>query len=424
MQVIERPIILDDLSEVATLGARLWDNHREILIRFVVEKVCCGKTHDDKIFHCSVNTIKETIPGAYPITCSMNTSNNLRHDDKFRVALVIPTGLGASVGGHAGDGGATARLMASICDTLITHPNVVNASDINEMTDNTLYVEGYLLTQYLLGNIGLREVRQNRVLVIVDGSADPTYITAAINVVNAARATYGFNCPEVVVLKKPFTMKTGWSSEGRAAGIIEGMDELFSILYNRKGSYDAVAITSLMDIPADVRDHYYRNGGVNPWGGVEAMLTHAISHCFQVPCAHAPMMESQDVELLDFGVVDPRSAAEAVSLTYLPCVLKGLRSSPLVIEASPDVSCLVIPKWCLGMPILAAHERGIPIIAVNDQLEVGNVCCTDYVDAIVVDNYIEAAGAVAALRAGISVETLRRPISKVKVSGYGTLKGE
>ena len=49
--------------------------------------------------------------------------------------LVIPTGLGARIGGNAGDGNPVAKLMAACCDTLITHPNVVNASDINEMTD-------------------------------------------------------------------------------------------------------------------------------------------------------------------------------------------------------------------------------------------------------------------------------------------------
>lgn len=433
MQVVERSIVLNDLSELSTLGAQLWHSNREILIRFVVEKVICGDnsygdalhigpSQRSDVFCCSIIVAKDTLPGIYPTTCSLQMNKKLRHDDKFRVALVIPTGLGASVGGHSGDGGATARLMASVCDTLVTHPNVVNASDINEMTDNTLYVEGYLLTQYLLGNIGLQEVRQNRVLVVVDGSADPTYVTAAINVVNAARATYGFNCPEVVVLKKPFTMKTDWSREGRATGVIDGMDELFSVLRDREGTYDAVALTSLIEISPDVRSHYYRNAGVNPWGGVEAMLTHTISHCFQIPCAHAPMMESKDVELLDFGVVDPRIAAESVSLTYLPCVLKGLNRAPRVTESSPDVSCLVIPKRCLGMPMIAAWYRGIPVIAVDDSLEVDNVCCTDHGRTIIVDNYVEAVGAVAALRAGISMETLRRPISKVKVSGYDQLR--
>lgn len=410
MQVIERSIVLDKLTDLAALGNRIYFHCNEVMIRFVVERICDSK------FHCSINTIKGLSLGKYSITPKFTTTQKLRNDDKFRVALVIPTGLGASVGGHAGDGGATARLMASVCDKLITHPNVVNASDINEMTENTLYVEGYSLTQYLLGHIGLQEVRQNRVLVVIDGSADPAYIDAAINIVNAARVTYGFNCPEIIVLKNPPIMKTKWSSGGRAAGIVGNMEELFSVLHDHKDTYDAVAITSLTEIPDEVRAQYYIYGGVNPWGGVEAMLTHTISHCFQVPCAHAPMMESQKVEQMNFGIVDPRWAAETVSLTYLPCVLKGLHRAPRIIETGPDVSCLIIPRRCLGIPMLAAQQRGIPIIAVDDHLEVDNVDCTDYVDAVVVNNYLEAAGAVVALRSGVSIESLRRPILKVKVS--------
>jgi len=284
------------------------------------------------------------------------------------------------------------------------------------MTSNTLYVEGYMLTEYLLGRIGLQQVRQNRVLVVVDGSADPRYVSAAVNTVNAARATYGFDCPEVVVLNPPFTMETGWSSDGRATGTIANLEGLFKMLRERRGTYDAIAITSLIKIPAEERDRYYSSGGVNPWGGVEAMLTHAVSHCFRVPCAHAPMMESVEVEEIDYGVVDPREAAELVSLTYMQCVLKGLHRAPRFGEPGSDVSCLVVPRMCLGLPTLAAHERGIPIIAVNDKLQVESVDCTKYVDAVVVDNYIEAAGAVAALRAGVSIKSLRRPLDKVKVS--------
>jgi len=344
----------------------------------------------------------------------------LMYDDKFNVVLTIPTGLGASVGGHAGDAGAVARLFASVCDTLITHPNVVNASDFNEMTDNTLYVEGYALTQYMLGQIGLQRVRQNRVLVVIDGSAEQQYIDATINVVNAARATYGFNCTEIVVLNPSFKMKAEMSEEGRATGIVDNLDELYNILSERKGLYDAVALSSLIEISQSARDHYYNHGGVNPWGGVEAMLTHAISYSFGVPCAHAPMMESVEVEQTEYGVIDPRDGAEIVSVTYLPCVLKGLNRAPRLCEPDvhsiADASCLVMPRMCLGLPALAACERGIPIIAVNDQLQVEAVNCTDYVFAIVVDNYIEAAGVVAALRTGISVESLRRPLEKVKVS--------
>lgn len=101
------------------------------------------------------------------------------------------------------------------------------------------------------------------------------------------------------------------------------------------------------------------------------------------------------------------------------CVLKGLHRASRFGKPGSDASCLVVPRMCLGLPALAAHERGIPIIAVNDALQVKSVDCTEYVDAVVVGDYLEAAGAVAALRAGVSVESLRRPLAKVKVSRPG-----
>ena len=402
MRISERTITLEKIDlaglDSKTLGF--------VPIRFAVESA------GDSGFRCSASMMD----GGPHSPSPFKPAPPVGPGNSFDVALVIPTGLGADVGGRAGDAGSVARLMASVCDTLVTHPNVVNASDINEMTDNTLYVEGHMLTEYLLGRTGLRRTRQNRVLVVVDGSADPRYVDAAINAVNAARATFGFNCPEVIVLDPPFTMDTGWSDNGRASGVVAGLDLLFEVLRDRKDKYDAVALTSLIRIPAEVRDHYYRNGGVNPWGGVEAMLTHAVSHCFRVPCAHAPMMESMEVEEIDYGVIDPRDAAEIISLTYLQCVLKGLHRAPRFGDVGQDASCLVIPRMCLGLPLLAAHERGIPIIAVNDKLMVGSVDCTDHVNAVVVDNYVEAAGAVAALRAGVSIESLRRPLKKAKVT--------
>ncbi len=416
IQVIERFIVLDHLYDLDKIGDKVWLRYGETLVRFVVEAI------KDHKYHCSISTIVGVpINSKFQSDAPKFASDLVTTDDgQFRVALVIPTGLGASVGGNAGDGGAIARLMASVCDQLITHPNVVNASDFNEMTDNTLYVEGYTLTQYLLGYVGLQEVRQNRVLVVVDGTAEPAYVNAAINAVNAARVTYGFDCPKVVVLDNPFVMETGWSSQGRAAGSVANLDQLFEVLERERDSYDAIALTSLIGIPDTDRDHYYKQGGVNPWGGVEAMLTHAVSHVFKVPCAHAPMMESQEVDNMDFGIVDPRCSAETVSVTYLPCVLKGLNRAPRIVDSSPDISCLVIPQRCLGIPMLAAHDRDIPIVVVDDKLEVCDVNCLGYIEAIAVDNYVEAVGVVAAMRAGISVESLGRPIESVEVHREGS----
>ena len=43
---------------------------------------------------------------------------------QFNAVLLVPTGIGAAIGGHAGDATPVARLLASVCDTLVTHPNV------------------------------------------------------------------------------------------------------------------------------------------------------------------------------------------------------------------------------------------------------------------------------------------------------------
>ena len=81
--------------------------------------------------------------------------------------LVVPTGIDADIGGHAGDAGPAARLLAAASDRLITHPNVVNGADINEMPENTLYVEGSVLTRLMMGTAGLAPVRANRVLPLI-----------------------------------------------------------------------------------------------------------------------------------------------------------------------------------------------------------------------------------------------------------------
>jgi hypothetical protein len=56
--------------------------------------------------------------------------------------MIIPTGIGASIGGFAGDGLPAAKLLSTIADTLITHPNVVNGASMYWPISNMLYVEG------------------------------------------------------------------------------------------------------------------------------------------------------------------------------------------------------------------------------------------------------------------------------------------
>ena len=39
--------------------------------------------------------------------------------------MIVPTGVGAAIGGYAGDGLPVARALASVVDCLISHPNVI-----------------------------------------------------------------------------------------------------------------------------------------------------------------------------------------------------------------------------------------------------------------------------------------------------------
>ena len=86
----------------------------------------------------------------------------------MNIVLIVPTGIGARIGGHAGDATPVCKLMASLSDILVTHPNVVNASDINEMPENVFYVEGLILDRFLLGEFSLRRPTQNRILLVAN----------------------------------------------------------------------------------------------------------------------------------------------------------------------------------------------------------------------------------------------------------------
>lgn len=385
-------------------------------------------------YHCEVGTLDRvpvTVPEE-PESVFRFVPRKLARANSFNAVFVVPTGIGAEVGGHAGDATPAARLVAAACDTLITHPNVVNASDINEIPDNALYVEGSVLSRLLMGTAGLQPVRANRVLVIVDAHRDQFFVDAAVNTVSAGRAAYGLQCPRVVQLDPPLSMTSSYTSSGTAAGEVEGLDRVCAVLDEYRGEFDALAISSVIKVPEPYHAQYFESGGemVNPWGGVEAMLTHAISTLYNIPSAHSPMFESQEVANMAVGAIDPRMAAEAVSSTFLTCILKGLQRSPRIVTdqdviadagiiSAADVSCLIVPDGCLGLPTIAALEQGIPVIAVRENK---NIMRNDLQSLPwasgqlhIVENYWEAVGVMTALKAGIAPESVRRPLDATKL---------
>ena len=410
-------------------------SHLEQALRFRLPKeenplrLTITETTDEE-YRCEIGVLKGLDKSEFPRPESIfhfarRIVENAGH---FNAVLIVPTGVGAEIGGHAGDAMPVARLLAGACDLLVTHPNVVNASDLNEIPDNALYIEGSVLSRLLMGTVGLQPVRSNRVLVVIDAHENKLFSNAAINAVSAARSSYGFNCPRVVELDPPVKLRSQFTESGCAAGEVRNLEYLFDVLSEYRDEYDAIAISSVIDVPPEYHQEYFDRQGemVNPWGGVEAMLTHAISEIFNVPSAHSPMFESADIANMDPGVVDPRMAAEAISLTFLQCIFKGLQRSPRIVVdedamrrsgvfTAEDVSCVVIPDGCLGLPTLAALEQGIPVIAVreNKNLMRNNLMELPWAPSQlhIVENYWEAVGVMGALRAGIAPESVRRPLA-------------
>lgn len=323
----------------------------------------------------------------------------------MNTVLIIPTGIGAEIGGHAGDGNPVAKLLASVSDTLITHPNVLNASDINEMTENTLYVEGSILDSFLEGSIGLKRVKSNTVLI----AANSPVHNDLINAVSAARSTIGLQV-EILELATPLRMIAAME-DGIATGQIYGAEEL--IRQVKEYDFDALGISSAIEVSKDVAFEYLNNGqGVNPWGGVEAKLSRMVAEALNRPVAHAPFGHTLDGYS---EIVDPRMASEMVSVCYIHCILKGLHRAPRpTVKEAPDITvhdidCMVTPANCYGRPHRACMAAGIPVIAVKENRTV--LCDWMPDEFIVVENYLEACGVISAMRAGVSRESVRRPLA-------------
>ncbi len=316
----------------------------------------------------------------------------------FIAVMIVPTGIGAAIGGHAGDATLAARLLAGVCDSLIIHPNVVNAADLNEMPANALYVEGSMLDRFLRGEIYLRPVRANRLLVACNMLNPMTLNCAA-----AARSLLGA-VVDVVELNQPLVMVSK-VQDGIAGGIAKGVDSLCDQVSGL--SFDALAIHTPIEVDLDSARQYLSTGaGVNPWGGVEAIVSRRASIALGKPVAHAPVETD-----LSFNEVVPQALApELISGSMLFSVLKGLHKAPrIAIEPGPfvltvdDLDALVTPM-CWGPPHIACENANIPIVAVASNT---TNSCMEGTPTFTVPSYLSAAGALIAMREGLSVGSLK-----------------
>ena len=315
------------------------------------------------------------------------------------IVMIIPTGIGCAIGGHAGDATPAAKLLASVCDTLIVHPNVVNAADINEMPPNSLYVEGSMLDRFLAGKINLQPVKSNRILLVAN-------YPLSNDTINAAHAAYHSAGIDVTIkeLQTPLRMQ-GFIRNGLAAGTIQGDHELIDQVKNM--TFDALAIHSTIEVDEAEAKRYMTTGGINPWGGVEAKLTRHVTTHLKKPAAHAPI--STMSRNWDF-VSQPRIAAEMISGSNLFSVLKGLHKAPRIGEGLSwkDIDCLISPWPCYGPAHRACNCHNIPVVYVKENKTVLPGENEVIPNTIQVENYWEAAGYVAALKSGINPNSVRK----------------
>lgn len=359
----------------------------------------------------------------------------------YTVVLIVPTGIGAAIGGYAGDALPVARAIAQICDRLITHPNVLNGAQLYWNLPNALYVEGYGLDKFASGCWGLCPVHQNRVGLILDRGIEPDLRLRHLQAADATRATLGLNLTDYVVTDAPLNVELRTADSGASWGTIGNPDSLLRAAEGLIQQAGAEAIAVVARFPDDQDSEAlqaYRHGrGVDPLAGAEAVISHLIVRTFGVPCAHAPALMPLPLD----PDLSPRSAAEEIGYTFLPCVLVGLSRAPQFVggrgaeeqgRISPnapcptiwtqDVDAVIVPATaCGGSALLSFSQGRSQIIAVEENQTSLQVPPESLgMKALRVHSYLEALGVLVAHRAGISAEALRPSLSSLhRLSLFG-----
>ena len=355
--------------------------------------------------------------------------------DPLPTLLIIPTGIGCSVGGYAGDAIPAARLLASASECLITHPNVMNGGSLYWPETCIQYVEGYSLNLFAAGEVFLKPVRQQKVGLLLDAGLESDLKKRHLQVADGCVASLGLNIGPVITTERAIQINLKKGLSGSSWGDIEEPDILLRAAEKLKkaGATAIAVVTRFPDDSDGLETKLYRQGnGVDAIAGVEAVISHFLVKHLLIPCAHAPGLAPLPI---DYDL-DPRTSGEEIGYTFLQSVLVGLSRAPDLICKSAmqakehallsntDLGAVVVPQGALGgEAVLSCIERYIPLIVVSNQ-GVLNVSSTkmrlDCLSGVInnnilyAENYLEAAGLITALRHGINIKSLRRPIDCLK----------
>lgn len=306
-------------------------------------------------------------------------------------AFIVPTGVGAAIGGFAGDASYWAREFAKKYN-LIVNPNVVNAGGFSGITDSMLYVEGYSLDEFFRGKCSLMPTdHKNKIGVVFDKAIPQGILNVHINTINAVKTIYGCDIIGFDITDNEVGVEFNVDKSGISTGSVNNISAILDSAKRllRKG---AEAIAIVCRFKEDDFDDYSNGKGVDPVGGVEAIISHYISRELKIPCAHSPAFD--DITISQ-DVVDARCSAEYITPTYLPCILLGLSQAPLLVKQNgvsiKDLKFLIMPADSLGsIPVFECLKRDIPIYAIKENTTVLNITKQKLDNRIVeVDSYKE-----------------------------------
>ena len=357
--------------------------------------------------------------------------------------MIVPTGIGAKIGGFAGDANPACKLLAKASDLLITHPNVVNGAMMTDIPDNVAVVEGYFLDRFFANQIALRNNVKHKIALVVDSAATQSERNLTQNCIGAAKHVYGLDIMDEIF----YTEEEVETNDLKTIKNFRTL--LFACEKARKAGATAIAVLCVLDEDEDSEDakKYAQATGYDPIGSIEAKISHLVAQMTLLPCAHAPIirskssrisakqsisfdsrvrggtsvLEREDTEKLSHELVDGRVAAEYLSDCFLASVLKCLQHSPQIIPLQdsyklltsdwvdpaelnlyrkPDdivasqIANLVVPyDSCNGTPMVEAWKNEIQVICVeNNTTNLEDTAQMHGIPHVLVRNYLEASG--------------------------------
>ena len=290
------------------------------------------------------------------------------------IAFSLPTGIGADTGGFAGDIGAIVREFSQYFKVIV-NPNAVNGGILSAINKNMFYTEGYAFDNFLCAKLNLNPVlKRNKTGVVFDKAIPDSILNVHLNTLNALKVVQGLDIMPHVVTKKSVGVE--FSLNGNiSSGTLKNPETLLEAAKSLTAQ-GADVIAAVCFFGEDADDEDYSNGcGIDPIGGVEAIISHLIVKELNIPCAHAPAFFDIDISK---KLENPKVASECISSTYLPCVIQGLEYAPHFVCSGGinvcDIEYLIVPDNALGSKaVFGALENNIKICAVKNpsKLDVG-----------------------------------------------------